>query len=56
MSCDNTTQFAGASYSELGDGLGPVVDANAFGFVSARSYPWRRTVRVLGGAQVFKMS
>lgn len=56
MSCDNTTQFAGASYSELGDGLGPVVDANAFGFVSTRPYPRRRAVGVLGGAQVFEMS
>lgn len=56
MSCDNTTQFAGASYSELGDGLGPVVDADAFGFVSTRPYPRRRAVGVLRGAQVFEMS
>lgn len=56
MSCDNTTQLAGASYSELGDGLRPVVDANAFSFVPAGSDPGRGAVRVLGGAQVFKVS
>lgn len=56
MSCDNTTLLAGASYSELGDGLRPVVDANAFSFVSAGPDPGRGAVRVLGGAQVLKVS
>lgn len=56
MSCDNTTQLAGASYSELGDGLWPVVDANAFSFVPAGPDPGRGAVGVLRGAQVFKVS
>ncbi len=53
--CDTTTQFAGASYSELGDGLRPIMDANAFSSVSTR-HPRGCAVRVLGGAQVFKLS
>ena len=37
-------QFAGASYSKLGNGLGPIVDANAFSSVSAGPYPRGCTV------------
>lgn len=54
--CDTTTQFAGASYSELVDGLGSVMDANAFSSCSTRPDPRRGAVRVLRGAQVLKMS
>lgn len=40
-----TTVFAGgASYSELGNGLGPVVDAGSFGPVTTLPQPGRSTV------------
>lgn len=54
--CDITRRFAGASHSKLGNGLGAIVDANAFDSVSTRPGPWGCAVRVLGGAQVLKMS
>lgn len=54
--CRHTTQLAGTSDSELGDGLRPVVDADAFRFVPAGPNPGQGAVGVLGGAQVFKVS